>query len=334
MCFRSIGSDTGGSVRLPASYTGIVGYKPTWGLISRYGLVSYAPSLDTIGLMTRSVGDIITCFEGIIGSRHNWRDPTMVKMNNNERSAMEPLPLEGITIGVLKEWLKDLSGISNHPLEQILNSLENKSGARLKLVSIPELNGSECLERYYEIACMEASSTLSRFTGTFLKKPKEGEPFLIIKDDLYNNNKNNYENVVRRYQEENLGAEVFRRIERGRNLLCDSGNLARSENYRRNLRKSFSKIFKEECCDVLIGPTAFSPAPMLSGHFPSEKEEKEDDLFTVPANLSGLPAISLPLHHLRAEGIDGVIGTQLMSDHLDDRLLLRISRELEAFIIK
>lgn len=303
---------------MPASYTGTVGYKPTWGMISRYGLVSYAPSLDSVGVMARSVGDVITCFEGFTGMRHKWRDPTLIDIKNNELDATELLPLEGITIGVLEEWLDDLRATPGHPLESILSLLENKSGARLKLVSIPELRGKECLERYYEIACMEASSTLSRYTGNFLNRADPGTPYTI-----------DTTNKSRAYQEEHFGTEVFARIERGRRLLGESSNLEKTEMYRERLRKGFKKIFKEECCDVLIGPTAFSTAPTLFK--PAERDEKDDDLFTVPANLSGLPAISLPLHGI-SSGTTGVIGTQLMAAHSDDRLLLRIARGLESLM--
>ena len=319
--FRAFGSDTGGSVRLPASYTGTVGYKPTWGLLSRYGLVSYAPSLDTVGLMGRSMGDIITCFEGLNGFRGQWRDQTLIKMHENERSAFEPLPLEGITIGVLAEWLEDLQGVRDHPLEGILDTLGSKSGARLKLVRIPELRGRECLDRYYEIACMEASSSLARYTGNFLKRPGDGAAYALA------GWKSDYAGKVRKLQAEQFGAEVFARIERGRGLLADSENLRRTEIYRERLRQSFDKVFKEDCCDVLIGPTAFSTAPALTET--DARDEKEDDLFTVPANLAGLPAVSLPLHGL-SRGNFGVIGTQLMAAHLDDRLLLRVARALEA----
>lgn len=309
-------------MRLPASYTGTVGYKPTWGFLSRYGLVSYAPSLDTVGLMTRSVGDAVICLEGLLKQRNNWRDPTLVELKENELNSYESMPLEGVTIGILEEWLEDLRGIKNHPLSKVLDTLENKSGARLKLVTVPELRGEECLERYYEIACMEASSTLARYTGNFFEKQNfdSSSGFVI---DLP------YEEKLKKYQEEMFGSEVFRRIERGRALLKDPQILLKTENYRNSLRKSFDKIFLEECCDVLIGPTAFSTAPKLFGEKLLESEEKEDDLFTVPANLAGLPAISLPLHGI-SSGTAGVIGTQLMADHCDDRLLLRIARELES----
>lgn len=313
-------------MRLPASYTGIVGYKPTWGFLSRYGKVSYAPSLDTVGLMTRSVGDTVTCLEGLLKYRRDWRDPTLIKMKENELNSSEPLPLEGVTIGVLDEWLKALTGVQGHPLSSILDKLANHSGARLKLVRVPELQGEECLERYYEIACMEASSTLSRYTGSFFERQSQNSNLsagFVIELP--------YEERIRKYQEEKFGAEVFRRIERGRNLLKDPDGkyLRATEDYRMKLKKSFDKLFQEECCDILIGPTAFSTAPKLFGEKLSENEEKDDDLFTVPANLTGLPAISLPLHGI-SSGTTGVIGTQLIAAHCDDRLLLRIARELES----
>lgn len=318
-------------MRLPASYSGLVGYKPTWGLISRYGKVSYAPSLDTVGLMTRSVGDLVTCFEGLVKNRKNWQDPTLILMKENELNSYESLPLEGVTIGVLEEWIEALRGVHGHPLSSIIETLEKKSGARLKLVSVPELKGQECLERYYEIVCMEASSTLSRYTGNFFEKQKQKQNSDLSTGFLI---ELSYEERIRKYQEENFGSEVFKRIERGRNLLKDSKGkyLSEIEGYRLRLRKSFDKLFKEDCCDILIGPTAFSSAPRLFGDKLSENEEKVDDIFTVPANLTGLPAISLPLHGI-SNGTTGVIGTQLIAAHCDDRLLLRISRELESLFI-
>lgn len=326
-----MGSDTGGSVRLPASYTGTVGYKPTWGLLSRYGLVSYAPSLDTVGLMARSVADVVVCLEGLLqeGQRDRWQDSTLIKLKTNELDAKEPMPLEGVAIGVLEEWIEALRGIPDHPLESILNELENCSGARLKLVSIPELKGSECLEIYYQVACMEASSTLARYTGNFFEKHEHFSSDQSAGYEIKSTDSVDYRSKVQKYQEEFLGLEVQKRIERGKKLLSHTEGkfLLGTEVYRKRLKQSFEKLFKEECCDVLIGPTAFSTAPKLSDGL---TREKDDDLFTVPANLAGLPAISLPLHPIKS-GTDGVIGTQLIAAQGDDRLLLRISRELESF---
>lgn len=273
--------------------------------------------------MTRSVEDAVVCFEGLMDMRKDWRDPTLIKMKEGELKADEALPLEGVTIGIIEEWLDNLRGTQGHPFSLILDTLENKSGVRLKLVNVPELSDEECLERYYEIACMEAASTLSRYTGNFFERPKSDLSAGYVIDLPY-------EEGLRNYQEEMLGSEVFRRIERGRALLKDPEGkyLKRTEDYRKKLKKSFDKLFKEECCDVLIGPSAFSTAPNLFGDKLSETDEKEDDLFTVPANLAGLPAISLPLHSI-SSGTLGVIGTQLLAAHCDDRILLRIARELE-----
>jgi len=318
--FRAFGSDTGGSVRLPASYCGIVGFKPTWGLLSRHGLVSYAPSLDTVGFMTRCVDDAVTCLEGLLApaQRTKWNnDPTLTEMKENELSAFEPLPLEGLTIGVLQEWIDALSGVSGHVLDRVLNKLDD-SGARMKLIRIPELTGTECLDRYYDIACMEASSTLARYIKSFSTRT-QGEEYLVEDGD--------FSLGVRTFQEENFGSEVFRRIQLGRSLLMhpEGAHLKQSQEYRNSLRRSFDRAFNVECCDVIIGPTAFSTAPSTDLKL---EEEKQDDLFTVPASLAGLPSVSLPLHPIRV-GTEGVIGTQLMAARLDDRLLLRVAREIE-----
>lgn len=325
---RAFGSDTGGSMRLPASYTGVIGYKPTWGLLSRHGLVSYAPSLDTVGMIGRSVDDIIICMEGFLekGIRENWKDTTLIKMNENELDAFESLPLEGITFGIVEEWMNTLEGFVDHPIHKVIDAIDKKSGARLKLISIPELDGDECLERYYETASMEASSTLSRYSGNFFEKFSKGQGFLIEVDGA-----DGYKTMFEKYQNEMLGSEVIKRISRGRDLLShpDAKYLKQSSIFRKKLAKSFESVFKRECCDVLIGPTAFSEAPKLSSEPGGMLErEKEDDIFTVPANLIGYPAISLPLHGLEG-GVKNVIGTQIMAYRGEDRLLLRVAKELE-----
>lgn len=317
--YRAFGSDTGGSVRLPASYCGIVGYRPSWGFLSRSGLVSYAPSLDTVGLMARSVGDVVTCLEGLLDvkgrQQGHWQDSTVVDLEQDSRhrhrhrhSAFEPLPLEGLTIGILEEWLDGIGST----LDRVIRVLDAE-GARVKLVSIPALKGEECLQRYYQIASMEASSTLARYKSHNMKLT---EPVGEFSDH------------VKRFQEAHFGDEVFRRISHGQDLLMhpEGVHLKECEAYRVALRDSFDALFAVECCDVLIGPTAFSSAPPLTST--NAEEEKCDDVFTVPASLAGLPAISLPLHGI-GSGTDGVIGTQLMAARLDDRLLLRVARELE-----
>lgn len=404
MARLGIGSDTGGSVRLPASYCGLVGYKPTWGLISRLGLVSYAPSLDTVGLMTRSVDDLITCLEGGLLKtelRSKWKDVTLFDFRGkNERSGYVPLPLEGLRIGIVEEWLEALSvivykdtgsyndnhinnntndhtnnntnnitndhtnNITNdhtidhtndhtitidHPLEKVLNLLKRK-GARLQLVKIPELkNGLTCINHYHEIVSMQASSTLSRFFGIFSdgwrerERDRDNVMFSIknlnfIDDCNRENDSFNFPEMVQKYQEEMFGAEVSKRIQRGKKLLMSSSSsssLLKLDDFCAKLKGSFDEIFRGECCDVIIGPTAFSSAPSLSindtesvNDINTTASVTTDDWFTVPANLTGLPAISLPLHAI-GNGTAGVIGTQLMAQWGHDRLLLRVARELE-----
>ena len=385
MARLGIGSDTGGSVRLPASYCGLVGYKPTWGLISRLGLVSYAPSLDTVGLMTRSVDDLITCLEG--GGlfkpdlRSKWKDPTLIDFRGllNERPGLVQLPLEGLRIGVVEEWLEALSVFFNknnfydgpnninhihrHPLEKVLNLLQIK-GARLQLVKIPELkNGTNCINRYHELVSMQASSTLARFFGIFTGERNQNNEMFSVKNSNFidcNNHKSfNFPEMVKKYQEEMFGAEVSKRIQRGKKLLMSSSASALSEidDFCTGLKGSFDEIFRGECCDVIIGPTAFSSAPSIENDIVCDYDSDivcdydsdivcdydincnnsdiincnnsvNDDWFTIPANLTGLPAISLPLHTI-TKGTTGVIGTQLMAQRGHDRLLLRVARELE-----
>lgn len=332
--FRAIGSDTGGSVRLPASYTGTVGFKPTWGVFSRHGLVSYAPSMDTIGLMARSVGDISTAFEALISQKDCWQDPTLRALPPHEKLASEQLPLEGVRFGLVSEWMRNVEPSSF--LFKILDFLD-RNGARIETFSIPELNGDECLKHYYNNACIEASSTLARYSGLFFgnKQGDNTSTSASMSKSIDGNNRNNrnfhwnvnnlFEAHIQQYQSEMFNEKVVDRIRKGRNLLTQSnGNILEEiERYRDNLRASFRKAFNSECFDVIIGPTAASEAPTLN-----TPENEHEDIFTVPANLAGLPAISIPLHSI-SSGTSGVISTQLIAADGHDRLLLRIAQEME-----
>lgn len=315
---RGIGSDTGGSVRLPASYCGIVGFKPSWGVLSRYGLVSYAPSLDTVGILSRSVQDCIDVFE-VIRRKQPGRDPTVVaSLKEEARSTAEQLPLEGLLIGVPEGWLRKLP--SEHPLSQVLDHLDNQN-ARLVLIKSEQLEDQQqqqdILETYYKTASMEASSTLARYTGMFWNGR-----FVLNQQEAQS-----FSQHVARHQEDRFSAEVLRRVQEGRKYLSDPVVVDAAFRNRQRIKEAYALAFRD--CDLIVGPTALDSAPTLQEDSAAD-QERPGDVFTVAANLADLPAISLPLHHHCSEKeAKGVIGTQIIAPNRNDLFLLRAARSLE-----
>ena len=309
LLLSAIGSDTGGSVRLPASYCGVVGFKPSWGVLSRYGLVSYAPSLDTIGLMAKNVQDCIEAFECLRNGLIN-RDETKRPLPTS-LSTTGQLPLEGLLIGVPEDWLSRLD--SSHPIGQVLDFLDRQN-CRLFAVKNDELSrlSELVLEKYYQIACMEASSTLARYTGLFFGGNNDGK--------VTSKQASSFPDYVKEYRQQYMSSEVIDRIRFGRSLLEDVSLVKSVTVFRSELKDAFKQVFRD--CDLIIGPTAFNQAPLLSE---GTNNEKSDDFFTVFANLAELPAISLPLSPKDAP----IIGTQLMAPARDDLFLLRAARSLE-----
>ncbi len=294
-------------MRLPASYCGLVGFKPSWGVLSRFGLVSYAPSLDTVGILTKTVQDCIDAFE-VMRVKQSDKDSTVKQLLAEEISTEQQIPLEGLLIGVFDSWLRKLP--SSHPLSKVLDHLDNQN-CRLVLLKSNSfgLEDESFLDTYYKIASMEASSTLARYTGMFW----DGQ-FTVSRAEAKNCSQR-----VAKFQEENFSKEVLRRVSAGRMFLSDPTVVEEAVKERARIKEAFNSVFRHEC-DLIIGPTAFDSAPSLQKSFESERS---DDIFTVSANLADLPAISLPLHGTEA------IGTQLMGPNRNDLFLLRVARSLE-----
>lgn len=308
--FSALASDTGGSVRLPASYCGVVGFKPSWGVLSRYGLVSYAPSLDTVGLLAKNVQDCIEAFECLRNGPIN-RDETKVPLPTT-LSTNEQLPLEGLLIGVPEDWLTRLD--SSHPISQILDLLDRQN-CRIFAVKNDHLTrlSEQVLDKYYQIACMEASSTLARYTGLFFGGNNSG-------GKVSSKQASSFPEHVKEYQQQNMSSEVLNRIRLGRSFLEDVSFVKSVNAFRSELKEAFRQVFRD--CDLIVGPTAYGPAPLLSA---GTDNEKSDDFFTVFANLADLPAISLPLSSSKSLPV----GTQLMAPCREDLFLLRVARSLE-----
>ncbi|MGC8545464.1 Asp-tRNA(Asn)/Glu-tRNA(Gln) amidotransferase subunit GatA [Athalassotoga sp.] len=300
----ALGSDTGGSIRQPASFCGIVGYKPTYGLVSRYGLVAFASSLDQIGPLTKNVRDA-----GLIGNILIGKDPkdstTVEKqidlLKNIENS------IEGFKMAIPKEFTKGLSDDVKNVLFDAIDNFK-KMGVKVDEVSIPSLKYAVAV--YYIIAPAEASSNLSRYDGIRYGLSIDGESV----DDIYTKTK-----------DEGFGREVKRRIMLGTFTLSATyydAYFDKAQKVRSKIVDELKQIFNSY--DAIIGPTTPGVAFKI-GQLSSPLEYYLQDIYTIPANLAGLPAISLPMG-----SINGLpIGLQIMSKRFEDEKVLRIGRNYE-----
>ncbi len=300
----ALGSDTGGSIRQPASFCGIVGYKPTYGLVSRYGLVAFASSLDQIGPLTKNVRDAALIGNIIMGK--DQKDSTTVEKQMNLLKEIED-PIEGFKLAIPKEFTKGLSDSVKNVLNDAIDNFK-KMGVKVDEVSIPSLKYAVAV--YYIIAPAEASSNLSRYDGIRYGLSFDGESV----DDIYTKTK-----------DEGFGREVKRRIMLGTFTLSATyydAYFDKAQKVRAKIVHEIKQVFNSY--DAIIGPTTPSVAFKI-GQLSSPLEYYLQDIYTIPANLAGLPAISLPMGK-----VDGLpIGLQIMASRFEDEKLLRIGRNYE-----
>ena len=299
----ALGSDTGGSIRQPASFCGLVGFKPTYGTVSRYGLIAFASSLDQIGPITKSVDDARIIYNSISG--HDSLDATSI---DNKQSN---IPFDkSAKIGVIKELMEDgISDESRNEVTKVLKSLK-KQGYQIKEVSLPLIKLS--ISIYYLIAPAECSANLARFDGVRYGLRVEG--------------KTSYE-MMQNTRAEGFGDEVKRRILLGTYALSAGyydeyyGKALRA---RKKMIDEFTDIFKD--VDYLISPTTPTAAFKAGEKTSNPLEMYMSDLCTIPANLAGLPAISIPTG-LSKENLP--LGVQIMSKPATDLSLLSFSEIIE-----
>ena len=307
----ALGTDTGGSVRGPASFCGVIGLKPTYGSVSRYGVVSYASSLDQVGWFTRSVGDAAALFQLISG--YDPKDSTSVKVE--DISSLESSVtggVEGLTIGVIKECFGE--ELNPQVCRSVRASVEKLKEAGANIVEISLPFADIAIETYYIISTAEASSNLARFDGVRygLRVPAEDVVSMFIKT-----------------RSQGFGEEVKRRIILGTHVLS-AGNYdkyyRKAQKIRTAMKKEFTKVFEQ--VDLLITPTT----PTTAFGF----GEKQDplhmyitDIYTVIVNLIGAPAISLPCG-LDKESMP--IGLQIIGKHFDEKTLLQAAHTLENLL--
>ena len=307
--FVALGSDTGGSIRQPAGYCGVTGIKPTYGTVSRYGLIAYASSLDQIGTIGRNVSDCTAALEIISG--HDSKDSTSAPEQTYRYLDALKDDVKGMRIGIPKDYLG--SGIEEEVKESILNAaklLESKGA----VIEEFELHSVEfAVPSYYVIACAEASSNLSRFDGV---KYGYRTPKYDGLQDVYKNTRS-----------EGFGNEVKRRMMIGAFVLSSGYYDAfynKALKVRALINQGFQKAFEKY--DIILGPIAPETAPKLGESLSDPLKMYLSDIYTVSVNLAGLPAISLPCGKDK-KGLP--IGLQLIGKHFGEKDIIRAAYSFE-----
>jgi aspartyl-tRNA(Asn)/glutamyl-tRNA(Gln) amidotransferase subunit A len=304
------GTDTGGSIRQPASFCGITGIKPTYGRASRYGMIAFASSLDQAGPMARSAQDCALLLSAMCGPDPE-RDSTSLDVPPEDFSRSLDAPLEGLRIGVPKEFFGEgLSADVRAAIESALAQYE-KLGARRVAISLPRTELS--IPVYYIIAPAEASSNLSRFDGVkFGHRAKQYSDLL----DMY-----------RKTRAEGFGDEVKRRIMIGTYVLSHGyydAYYLQAQKIRRMIADDFRQAFRE--CDVIAGPVAPTVAWKLGEHGNDPLADYLADIFTLPGSLAGLPGMSIPCGF----GEGGMpVGLQLIGNYFQEARLLNAAHRFQ-----
>lgn len=307
----ALGTDTGGSIRLPAAYCGAVGYKPTYGLVSRSGVVAMASSTDVIGPLTRTVEDTALVLDVMAG--RDPRDGTTIKREESGYTVSEPVDLKGKKIGVIKEYMNEgLDAAVKTQIEDAIAKLK-EAGAIISEVSLPSL--PLALACYYIIMPAEVSSNLSRYDG---QRYGFTHPEAKTVDESYNLSRS-----------EGFGTEAKRRIMIGTYVLSSGfydAYYKKAQLLRTELINEFEAAF--ENFDLLLGPTAPTTAFAIGENAEDPLQMYLTDIMTVAVNLVGAPAISIPAGTVEALPV----GLQLIAPQRQDAFLLKAAAATEALI--
>jgi aspartyl-tRNA(Asn)/glutamyl-tRNA(Gln) amidotransferase subunit A len=305
LCAGALGSDTGGSIRQPAAFCGIVGVKPTYGRVSRYGLVAFASSLDQIGPMTKDVRDAAILLGVIAG--HDACDSTSVEMPVPDYAAQLGREVTGLRIGIPREYfIEGMDPEVETAIRAAINVLESL-GAKAESISLPHTEYATAT--YYLVATAEASSNLARYDAV-----KYGFRAREAKDLL---------SMYMKSRQNGFGAEVKRRIMLGTYALSAGyydAYYLKALKVRTLIRKDFEDAFKR--CEVILTPTAPTPAFRLGEKTEDPLTMYLSDIFTISANLAGIPGICLPCGFTQA-GLP--IGLQLLGKPFDEATLLQVA---------
>jgi aspartyl-tRNA(Asn)/glutamyl-tRNA(Gln) amidotransferase subunit A len=304
----SLGSDTGGSIRQPAAYCGVVGLKPTYGRVSRYGLIAFASSLDQIGPLTRTVEDNAYLLQAISGL--DPMDSTSAHVEVPDFLSSLTGDVKGLKIAVPKEYLA--VGVQEEVRQSVLNSLKilEGLGATWEEVSLP--HSKYALATYYLLASSEASANLARFDG--------------VRYGVRSNNEKNLLDLYKQTRSEGFGDEVKRRIMLGTFALSSGyydAYYIKAQKVRTLIKQDFEKVFEKY--DVIIGPTTPTPAFKLGEMTNDPMTMYANDILTIPVNLAGVPGISVPCGF--SNGLP--LGLQIIGKHFDESTLYRVAYAFE-----
>ena len=309
-CIASLGSDTGGSIRLPAAMTGVVGLKPTYGRVSRFGLVAFASSLDQIGPLTKDVRDAAILLQAIAG--HDKCDSTSGDIPVPDYSQGLDRGVSGLKLGVPREYF--VEGMDPEVEASVRAGIETLKllGAELVDVSLPHTRYA--VATYYVLANAEASSNLARYDGVRygLRAASDGDLLSMYKQT----------------RAEGFGSEVKRRIMLGTYALSSGyydAYYKKAQQVRTLLRQDFQQVFTE--CDALLSPVAPTPAFRLGERLDDPLQMYLADIFTAPVSLAGLPAMSVPCGYTQQ---DLPIGLQIIAPPFQEAMVLQVGAAFEA----
>ena len=305
----SLGSDTGGSIRQPASFCGVVGMKPTYGRVSRFGLVAFASSLDQIGPITRTVEDNARVLEVIAG--HDEMDTTSANIDVPKYTEALTKDISGLKIAVPKEYLAD--GVAPEVRESILEALKvyESLGATWEEVSLP--HSKYAVSAYYLLSSSEASANLARFDG--------------VRYGVRSENADNLIDVFKKSRSEGFGPEVKKRIMLGTFALSSGyydAYYKKAQKVRTLIKQDFDKIFED--FDVIVGPTSPTTAYKVGELIDDPLTMYANDILTIPVNLAGVPGISLPCG-FSENGLP--IGLQIIGKYFDESTVYRAAHAFE-----
>lgn len=309
-CFFALGSDTGGSIRQPSSFCGVTGIKPTYGTVSRYGLVAYGSSLDQIGPVAKNVADCAAVLEVL--ASYDQKDSTSVKREDTDFTSALTDEIKGMKIGIPKDYFAD--GLDREVKRAVLDAAEvlAQKGAVIGEFSLGLVKYA--IPAYYVIACAEASSNLARFDG--VKYGHRAKEYAGLHD------------MYKKTRSEGFGAEVKRRILLGSFVLSSGyydAYYLKALKTKALIKAEFDKAF--QTYDLILGPTAPATAPLLGTSLLDPVKMYLGDIYTIAVNLAGLPAISVPCGR-DSRGLP--IGLQLIGDCFQEKNIIRAAHCYEG----
>ncbi len=306
----ALGSDTGGSIRQPASHCSVVGIKPTYGRVSRFGLVAFASSLDQIGPLTKTVADSAIVLQAIAG--HDPADSTSVPDGVPDYGAALQKDIKGLRVGIPKGYF-DLAGLDAEVAAAVQKAVQTLEALGAVSVEVALPHTDYGVAAYYLIAPSEASSNLARYDG--------------VKYGLRDESRNELIQMYRDTRSKGFGIEVQRRILIGTYALSAGyydAYYGKASQIRTLIRQDFENAFTQ--CDVIASPVAPTPATPIGAHAGDPLAMYLSDIYTLSANLAGIPGISVPCG-FSASGLP--IGLQLLAGHFQEEVLLQAAHHFE-----